>query len=170
MNTLHTKYRPTVFREVIGNAATVISLTAHLDMRTQRAFIFHGPPGTGKTTFARLVIKAVDAHDFDCVEFNAGADTGVEGIRSLLEMCVYPGMGANENKVFILDECHMLSRNSWNALLKIVDELVKARHRRRIPITIYIQFGGHADEQHFIQMNYFWLLSNILVFNHFQVV
>lgn len=120
--TLHTKYRPQSFEDFVGHQKITSSLQQQLDKKTQQSFIFHGEPGTGKTTLARLVAKYVGAAEYDITEFNAGSDTGVDAIRDLLKQAPYRGMGDNQTKVFILDEVQMLTKNAWNALLKLLEE------------------------------------------------
>lgn len=120
------KYRPETFDEVIGQDQTVAQLKSALESGTLgHALIFCGTRGTGKTTMARLVAKALNpglgAHvlAFAVTEVDAASNTGVDDVRKLIENIRYATEG---HRVVVLDEAHMLSKNAFNALLKTLEE------------------------------------------------
>jgi DNA polymerase-3 subunit gamma/tau len=85
------------------------------------AFLFTGPAGNGKTTLARIVKNALDCADADFKELNAADDRGIEAIRKLIEAMRFSPLSSNK-KVFLLDEAHMLTKPSQEALLKALEE------------------------------------------------
>ena len=140
---LYRKYRPQTFKEIIGQNHVVKTITSAITSgNTSHAYLFAGPRGTGKTTIARLLAKAVNCEDsksyepcgkcssclefangqaLDLVEVDAASRTGVENVRELLDM-VRSGPLRSKYKVFIIDEVHMLSKSAFNALLKTLEE------------------------------------------------
>lgn len=141
---LYRKYRPQTFKEVVGQEHVVKTLQGALvSGRVAHAFLFAGPRGTGKTTLARIFAKAINCpkrakdgnpcdacqsclavnqgRSLDLVEIDAASNRGIDEIRALKESAQVASLGGG-HKVFILDEVHMLSKEAFNALLKILEE------------------------------------------------
>lgn len=143
MISLYRKYRPSTFSEVEGQEHVVQTLQGALaSNRVGHAYFFAGPRGTGKTTMARLLAKAVNCTKrkgvepcnecYSCQEINAGksldlieidaaSHTGVDNIRSVIDSA-QTAASTGTYKTFIIDEVHMLSKSSFNALLKTLEE------------------------------------------------
>lgn len=139
---LYRRYRSQRFSEVRGQPHVVTALhNAVRDGRTGHAYLFSGPRGTGKTSTARILAKALNCTNLDdgepcgrcesCLaieagtsydlhELDAASNNGVDAVRDLIEKTSYGTSG--RTKVYILDEVHMLSRAASNALLKTLEE------------------------------------------------
>jgi DNA polymerase III subunit gamma/tau len=141
---LYRKYRPQRFSELVGQTHVTTALqNAVRDGRVGHAYLFSGPRGTGKTTTARLLAKALNCTDrgddgdpcgvcescvaiaegssLDVIEVDAASKSRVEEMRDLLERVAYLSAGGAK-KVYILDEVHMLSASAEAALLKTLEE------------------------------------------------
>ena len=142
---LHHKYRPTSFDELVGQDAITSTLKQALRSdRISPAYIFSGPRGTGKTSSARIFAKSLNClksekattlpcgkceictginsgNALDVIEIDAASNTGVENIRDLIERSRFAPAKARW-KVYVIDECHMLSTAAFNALLKTLEE------------------------------------------------
>ena len=142
---LHHKYRPTSFNELVGQDPITTTLKqALLSDRIAPAYIFSGPRGTGKTSSARIFAKSLNClksekattepcgecelcqginygNALDVIEIDAASNTGVENIRELIERSRFAPAKARW-KVYVIDECHMLSTAAFNALLKTLEE------------------------------------------------
>ncbi|MGD2206010.1 MAG: DNA polymerase III subunit gamma/tau [Anaerolineae bacterium] len=140
---LYLKYRPQTFEEVVGQEPITQTLRNALRQgRLRHAYLFTGPRGTGKTTTARLLSKAVNCHApkkerpcnecpiciainegrlLDLIEIDAASNRGIDEIRDIREKVGFrPSEG--RFKVYVLDEAHMLTEQAFNALLKTLEE------------------------------------------------
>ena len=139
---LYRSHRPEVFDEILGQEHIVKILRNQVLSETvSHAYLFCGTRGTGKTTTARILAKAVnclsegerpcgecenckaikDGSFMDVIEIDAASNNGVENIRELRESVKYPP-ASGRKKVYIIDEVHMLSQGAFNALLKTLEE------------------------------------------------
>lgn len=119
---LYRKYRPQNFSEVLGQDAIVKSLESSLKSgNISHAYLFAGSRGTGKTSIARIFAKELGTSPNDIYEIDAASNNGVDEMRELTS-----GISTlpfdSKYKVYILDEVHMLSKSSFNALLKTLEE------------------------------------------------
>ncbi len=140
---LYRKYRPQTFSEIIGQEHIVQTLTNALVLKIiSHAYLFHGPKGSGKTTIARLLAKAVNCQNLqgfnpcnkcssckeinkggtlDLIEIDAASHRGIDEIRELRDGIRFVPT-KSKYKVFIIDESHQLTREACNALLKTLEE------------------------------------------------
>ncbi|MBO6972790.1 MAG: DNA polymerase III subunit gamma/tau [Prochlorococcus marinus CUG1434] len=141
----HQKYRPNNLDELVGQNFISITLKqAILTKKIAPAYLFNGPRGTGKTSSARIFAKSLNCQAFeqptinpcgkcdvcrqitdgnalDIIEIDAASNTGVENIREIIERARFAPTQARW-KVYVIDECHMLSTAASNALLKTIEE------------------------------------------------
>lgn len=121
MEALHTLYRPQDWQDVIGQDATVNSLSELMHQRSTHCVLLVGGSGVGKTTIARIAATHLGARALDIREINAAKFTGKDDMREITEnLHLVPLDGGVV--VFILDECHQLSKSAWNLLLKEIEE------------------------------------------------
>ena len=114
---LYNKYRPSKLDEVIGQKDAISLIKAEI-VSPRSSYLFVGKSGSGKTTLARIFAEEVNA---EVIEIDAASNNGVDNIRSLRDLATYvPAF--YDRRMFIIDECHMLSNQAWNALLKILEE------------------------------------------------
>lgn len=185
------KWRPAQFADVVGQAHIVAALSNALDQgRVHHAFLFTGTRGVGKTTLARIFAKALNCEQgvsstpcgecascvavaegrfIDLIEVDAASRTRVDDTRELLENVQYaPTQG--RYKVYLIDEVHMLSTHSFNALLKTLEEppehvkfLLATTDPQKLPMTVLsrcIQFSLNAIEPQAIEAQLSTILQN----------
>lgn len=120
---IHVKYRPKSFKEVVGQQAVVKSLTSQLAKdNPPRAYLFCGPAGCGKTSLARILASSFKADPQNIIELDAATNNGIDDMRDITSALRYKGFGEQPTKVIILDECHQLTKQAWQAILKAVEE------------------------------------------------
>jgi len=158
------KWRPKTFDDLIGQDYITQTLKNAISTgKIAHAFIFSGPRGVGKTSTARIVAKAVncingptsepcsecsfckeisEGKSLDVMEIDAASHTGVNDIREIIENVKYLPTSGN-NKIYIIDEAHMLSQSAFNALLKTLEEppphvlfILATTEVHKIPVTI----------------------------------
>ena len=146
MIALARKYRPKQFSDLIVQDHVATALRGAVAQgRVAHGYLFAGPRGTGKTTAARILAMALNclnrtpagepcgtcdsckriwtgAANLDVVELDAASNRGVDDARDLRERAMYAASTEAGSKVYIVDEAHMLTREAWNALLKILEE------------------------------------------------
>jgi DNA polymerase-3 subunit gamma/tau len=145
VSALYRKYRPQGFDEVVGQEAVVRTLQNAIEHdQVRQAYLFAGPRGTGKTSMARILAKALNClgagaptptpdktchacvtiangTSLDVVEMDAASQRGIDDIREIRERVVLQPV-EGRYKVYILDEAHQLTDAAWNALLKLIEE------------------------------------------------
>lgn len=116
-------YRPRNLDEVVGNEKTKAALGKLLDRplsEIPHAFMFTGPRGCGKTTLGRIVARALGCHESDFHEVDSGDFRGIDTIRDIRQQMHYAAV--KDSVVYLIDECHQLSKDAQNALLKALEE------------------------------------------------
>lgn len=122
---LYKEHRPALFKDVVGqdDACRMLSQMVK-EKRIPHAILFQGPSGCGKTTFARILKEKLECENTDFIEINAAESRGIDTIRDIQNrMRLAPMKGGV--RIYLLDECHMLSKDAQNALLKILEDTPK---------------------------------------------
>ena len=169
---LYRKWRPSTFDQVVGQEHITETLKSQVrNNRLSHAYIFIGTRGTGKTTCARILAKAVncehpvdgnpcgvcascrgisDGTVLDVVELDAASNNGVDNVRALREEALFSPTAVRK-RVYIIDEVHMLSTAAFNALLKILEEppehlmfILATTELQKVPATILSRCQRHS--------------------------
>src|SRR5262249_43189639 len=114
--------RPTELDDVIGQGPIVRSLKEVLKTDRSHTFLFVGPAGTGKTTLARICATMVGCKRQDINEIDAATNTGIDDMRRVQNAAIYRPIGQSTARAVIIDECHRISSQAWDSLLKVTEE------------------------------------------------
>ena len=169
---LYRKYRPKTFDDVVGQEHITETLKKQVETgRLSHAYLFIGMRGTGKTTCAKILAKAVncehpvngnpcnqcaacrgidDGSILDVIELDAASNNGVDNVRALRDEAVFSPANVRK-RVYIIDEVHMLSPSAFNALLKILEEppahlmfILATTELHKVPATILSRCQRHS--------------------------
>ena len=163
---LAAKYRPMTLSDLMGQEAVKTTLTNAVKLnRVAHSYVFYGPRGCGKTTVARILAKTLNCQNpdkngdpcgkcascveiaesksLDVIEIDAASNTAVDNVRSVIVDQVNFAPSRDKYKIYILDEVHMLSKGSFNALLKTLEEppshvvfIMATTEQEKVPPTI----------------------------------
>lgn len=124
-NELYKKYRPQTLEDVVGQVESVRVLSGMIQKkRVPHTMLFSGPSGCGKTTLARIMADKIGCGDADLAEINCAAETGIDLPRAIgSKMSMAPISG--RCRVWILDECHQLTKPAQSAFLKLLEDTPK---------------------------------------------
>lgn len=140
---LAVKYRPQNFEDVVEQTAIKDILMDQISTGTfQHSYLFCGPAGCGKTTAARIFANDINGGKGNPIEVDAASNNGVDNVREIIDGARRKPLDS-DYKVYIIDECHMLSTGAWNAMLKLLEEPPKTTvfimcttDPQKIPATI----------------------------------
>ena len=120
---LQIKYRPKKLNEVVGQQDVVKAIESALKSKSrQHTYFLFGPGGCGKTTLARIMAAEFKCLPENVIEVDAASNSGIDEMRAVMQGLRYSGFGDSPNKGYIIDECHRLSKNAWDSLLKSTEE------------------------------------------------
>ena len=122
MQSLASNYRPHDWDSVVEQKSIKLILREQINSNsTKNCYLFTGGAGTGKTTCARIFANEINGGKGTPIEVDAASNNGVENVRDIIENAKFKALDA-PYKVYIIDECHMLSTGAWNAMLKLLEE------------------------------------------------
>ena len=122
MQALAIKYRPKTFEDVTEQGAIKVILQQQLESnQIQHCYLFVGGAGTGKTTCARIFANEINKGQGNPIELDAASNNSVDDMRDLIQQAQTKSLNS-KYKVFIVDECHMITVQGWNAILKLIEE------------------------------------------------
>lgn len=119
---LHEKYRPGKWDDVIGHEPMVRSLRSIVSKKEAQTFLFSGGSGVGKTTLARIAAREFGCERHAITELDAATHTGIDEMRAVQTLTQYIPLGQSKARSIIIDECHRLSSNAWDSLLKATEK------------------------------------------------
>ena len=169
IKSLAIKYRPKTWDDVVEQTTIKEILQQQLSTGTiKNAYLFVGGAGTGKTTCARIFANEINKGEGNPIEQDAASNNSVEDARELIKQAKTKSLDS-EYKVFIIDECHMLSTAAWNALLKLIEEppaksifIFCTTDPQKIPKTILSRVQRY-DFQRISQKGIVGRLTDILI-------
>lgn len=166
MISLAVKYRPQSFEEVVEqDVVKQVLLNQIKTNQIYNSYLFVGQAGSGKTTSARLFAKLLNGDGY-VVEIDAASNNGIDAMRQLIEECKQQPIG-QKYRIYIIDECHSLSNQAWQSLLKLIEEppersilIFCTTDSSKIPDTIISR----------VQQFYFYKISPKGIYNRLKFI
>ena len=122
MEALAVKYRPKTFEDVVSQNAIIRILRKQIELKQfKNCYLFCGASGCGKTTVARIFANAINQGNGNPIEIDAASNNGVDNVRQLIKTASERSLDS-EYKIIIIDECHALTTQAWQAFLKCIEE------------------------------------------------
>lgn len=151
---LYRKYRPQSFKDIVGQNHIVKVLEGAIKLgNISHAYLFSGPRGTGKTSTARILSRAIGTSANDLVEMDAASNRGIDDVREIRES-VNTLPFESRYKVYIIDEVQMLTKDAWNAFLKTLEEppphvvfVLATTELEKVPETVISRCETHFFKQ-----------------------
>ena len=122
--TLYLKYRPQTFEEVIGNENIISAISEMVKKECPHSILLHGATGCGKTTIGRIIAKELDCKGYDLREVDSADFRGIDTVREIRKQSQFRPLEST-CRVWIIDECHKMTNDAQNALLKILEDTPK---------------------------------------------
>ena len=143
MISLSVKYRPTKFNDVSSQTSIIRILSRQIDTNTfKNAYLFCGSSGCGKTTIARIFANEINKYQGNPIEIDAASNNGVDNVKQIIKSASERSLDS-EYKIYIIDECHALTSQAWQAFLKCIEEPPKytvfifcTTEKNKVPDTI----------------------------------
>ena len=119
---LAVKYRPSTFDEMYGQTSTVKILTRQIELnKFKNCYLFCGASGCGKTTAARIFARMINNNIGEPIEVDGASNNGVDNVKQIIKQASERSLDG-KYKIYVIDECHMLTIQAWNAFLKCIEE------------------------------------------------
>lgn len=119
---LAVKYRPKTWEEVCGQSSIIRILTRQLELgEVKNGYLFAGASGCGKTTLARIFARTINKGVGEPIEIDAASNNGVDNVKTIIKSAQERALDG-KYKIYIVDECHMITTQGWNAFLKCIEE------------------------------------------------
>lgn len=123
MESLAVRYRPVRFEDVCSQTSIIEILKQQLSTnQIKNCYLFCGPSGCGKTTIARIFAKEINQYKGTPIEIDGASNNGVDNVKQIIASASERALDGGKYKIYIIDECHMLTTQAWNAFLKCIEE------------------------------------------------
>ena len=123
MEALAVRYRPQTFEDVCSQESIIKILKRQIEtIQVKNCYLFCGASGCGKTTIARIFAKEINNHLGNPIEIDGASNNGVDNVKQIIASASERALDGGKYKIYIIDECHMLTTQAWNAFLKCIEE------------------------------------------------
>lgn len=123
MEALAVRYRPQTFEDVCSQDSIIKILRRQIELdQIKNCYLFCGASGCGKTTVARIFANEINKYNGSPIEIDGASNNGVDNVKQIIASASERAIDGGKYKIYIIDECHMLTTQAWNAFLKCIEE------------------------------------------------